>query len=336
MSLSIPVIDVSPWFSGTTADRHRVAKEFDRAYRDVGFLQVTGHGVPDSTVQGAFDAMDAFFGLPEADKRRCVPDDPELICGYTARLSESFSYSLSIERPPDLVEAFLIGADDVGRDPHTNPYCTNVWPDQPVWFRDRVWQYYTTVRSLSFELCRIAAVALDVDPGFFDGALPQANTMMRCNWYHRRSDEVDLADDQMALGAHTDYGILTVLAADLGPGLQVLDDSGVWHDVAPEPGAFIINAGDALAVWTNDEWRSTVHRVLPSKMPGGRVRRSIALFQDGDTETVMECLPTCHSATNPPKYAPITLGQHVMNKVEAGHRSVLTEAQQTIGDRLNG
>ena len=137
----------------------------------------------------------------------------------------------------------------------------------------------------------------------------------------------------MALGAHTDYGILTVLAADPGPGLQLLDGD-TWIDVEPEPGAFIINAGDALAVWTNDAWRSTIHRVLPSKTPGGHVRRSIALFQDGNVDTVMECLPTCHSVDNPPKYAPITLGQHVLNKIDGGRFSQLTDAQQTIGERL--
>jgi hypothetical protein len=278
MAFSIPVINLSPWFGGSDADRRAVAREFDRAYREVGFLQVTGHRVPESIVSGAFDAMNAYFTLPEDEKRRAVPANKELISGYTARLSESFSYSMSIESPPDLMEGFMVNADDVGRDPNTNPYSRNVWPENPAWFRDRVWDYFTTVRGLSFALCRVAAVALEVDPGFFDG---------------------------------------------------------VWRDVAPESGAFIVNAGDALAVWTNDAWRSTVHRVLPSKTPGGSVRRSIALFQDGNVDSVMECLPTCQSADNPPKYAPITLGQHVLDKLDAGRQLVRTDAQQTIGDRLS-
>ena len=258
MPSSIPIVDLAPWFTGGEAGRQRVAAAFDRAYRDVGFVQVVGHGVANDIVQGAFDAMSAFFGLAEAQKKQCVPASAEIYRGYSARLSESFSYSLSIETPPDLVEAFVMGADDVGRDPTTNPFATNVWPTEPAWFRDRLWTYYSAARSLSFELCRIAAVALGVDPQFFDSALQESNTTLRCNWYHRRSEEVELLDEQMALGAHTDYGILTVLAADPGPGLQLLDKSGAWVDVEPEPGAFIINAGDALAVWTNDAWRSTI------------------------------------------------------------------------------
>ncbi len=46
-------------------------------------------------------------------------------------------------------------------------------------------------------------------------------------------------------GAHSDYGMLTILATDRVPGLQIHLD-GSWHDVAPVSGAFIINLGDML------------------------------------------------------------------------------------------
>jgi isopenicillin N synthase-like dioxygenase len=334
MTLSLPIIDLGPWLSGDRTARAEVARSFDRAYREVGFLQVVNHGVNERTISGAFDAMNAFFTLEEGTKRRTVPTNPALYRGYSARLSESFSYSLAIERPPDLVEAFVIGADDVGGDPESNPFARNIWPDEPATFRSALWDYYQSARSLSQQLCRLAALALDVSDTFFDEALHASNTTLRCNWYYRQPKEHQLDDAQMALGAHTDYGILSVLAADPGPGLQVLDPAGTWQDVEPIPGAFIVNAGDALAVWTNDRWRSTVHRVLPSKTPGGKVRRSIALFQDGNVNTVMQCLPTCQSPENPPKYAPISLGQHVLSKIEGGRSSVIPEVQQTLGDRL--
>ena len=131
MASPIPIIDLHPWFTGDPVGRRSVAVAFDRAYRDVGFLQVVGHGVADGVIHGAFEAMQAFFTLPDDTKRQCVPARPELYRGYSARLSESFSYSLSIERPPDLVEAFVMGADDVGRDPDSNPFSRNIWPPEP-------------------------------------------------------------------------------------------------------------------------------------------------------------------------------------------------------------
>ena len=46
-------------------------------------------------------------------------------------------------------------------------------------------------------------------------------------------------------GAHTDYGLLTVLATDENPGLQICTE-GKWAAVRPVPGTFIINLGDML------------------------------------------------------------------------------------------
>ena len=80
--------------------------------------------------------------------------------------------------------------------------------------------------------------------------------------YERRSGTPDPQPGQMRMGAHTDYGILTVLLADDVPGLQVFRD-GRWHDVATPRGAFVCNIGDMLARWTNDRWTSTLHRVVP-------------------------------------------------------------------------
>ena len=46
-------------------------------------------------------------------------------------------------------------------------------------------------------------------------------------------------------GAHTDYGVLTVLATDSNPGLQI-HNQGKWQSVKPVPGTFVINLGDML------------------------------------------------------------------------------------------
>lgn len=46
-------------------------------------------------------------------------------------------------------------------------------------------------------------------------------------------------------GAHTDWGMLTVLATDAQPGLQI-SHQGTWIDVEPRPGHFVINIGDLL------------------------------------------------------------------------------------------
>ena len=119
-------------------------------------------------------------------------------------------------------------------------------------------------------------------------------------------------------------------------GLQIIGPDGGWHDVSPTPGAFLVNLGDLTAEWTNVRWRSTVHRVLPPARLPDRVnhRRSVAFFHDGNHDARIECLPTCTSADNPAKYAPVLAGDHLMAKLMGPRLLTESLAQQTTGDRL--
>jgi isopenicillin N synthase-like dioxygenase len=111
------------------------------------------------------------------------------------------------------------------------------------------------------------------------------------------------------------------------PGLQILRADGGWQDVLPEEGALLVNLGDALARWTNDRWRSTLHRVLPPTDAEGRLvrRRSAAYFHDGDFDAVISVLPTCVAPGEQPHYAPTTVSEHIAAKL-AGSRSLRPNA----------
>jgi isopenicillin N synthase-like dioxygenase len=137
------------------------------------------------------------------------------------------------------------------------------------------------------------------------------------------------------MGAHTDYGIVTVLYADAVPGLQIVGPDGEWQDVLPTEGAFLVNLGDLLAEWTNDRWRSTLHRVVPPdpRTSDAARRRSVAFFHDGNYDALVECLPTCCSGDNPPKYAPILAGDHLMAKLLGPRTLTVSDAVSTAGDR---
>ncbi|GFH20353.1 oxygenase-like protein [Haematococcus lacustris] len=110
-------------------------------------------------------------------------------------------------------------------------------------------------------------------------------------------------------GAHSDYGMLTLLITDDQPGLQIHMPQHGWLDVPPRPGCFIVNLGDMLERWTNGRYRSTLHRE----------RYSLAAFLDPNFDARVECLPQCCSADRPARYPPTTAGQHILDKYAATH-----------------
>ena len=115
-------------------------------------------------------------------------------------------------------------------------------------------------------------------------------------------------DDQKGCGAHTDFGCLTLLWQDGNGGLQVQDGEGRWIHVPPLPGTFVVNLGDLIARWTNDRYRSTLHRVVNAS---GRERYSMPFFFTGRPDYMVTCLPGCTDEGEAPKYPPITVADHL-------------------------
>ena len=76
----------------------------------------------------------------------------------------------------------------------------------------------------------------------------------------------------------------------------------------------MINIGDLMARWTNDRWRSTLHRVVDPPDPGGPPRQSMPYFQNANWSAVISCLPTCLEPGEKPRYEPVLAGPHLMGK----------------------
>jgi isopenicillin N synthase-like dioxygenase len=147
--------------------------------------------------------------------------------------------------------------------------------------------------DLSDRMMSLFARGLGLLPEFFTDKLNQSPNALRAVNYPEQ-DRAPLPG-QMRAGAHTDYGTLTVLRQDSVGGLEVLDRSDTWVGVDSVPEAFVINIGDLMARWTNDCWRSTLHRVVdPPQAARARARRqSMPYFQNANWSAEVSCLPTC-------------------------------------------
>ncbi|MCZ4278931.1 isopenicillin N synthase family dioxygenase [Rhodococcoides yunnanense] len=321
---TVPIIDMTPYVDpqSTPEQRAQVARALDEAAATVGFMQIVGHGVPTSAVDKLTDAVDEFFALPLDVKKRYISSRGENR-GYSPPKSESLSMSLGVanaNQMNDYFEAFTVGAGRSSYPAHpelpASSYPENFWPDDAApAFQAGVQEWFCHARGVSRNLLRGFTDALQLAPGYFDNMVDYSIDIMNLNNYALPEGEVILTGELTGMGAHTDFGILTVLWADQVPGLQILDPDGMWQDVQPADGALIVNLGDAMARWTNDRWLSTIHRVDPP-IADGRIirRRSAAFFFDGNYDAVIETLPGC-ARTDRPGYHPITVADNINAKL---------------------
>jgi hypothetical protein len=168
---------------------------------------------------------------------------------------------------------------------------------------------------------------------FFVDKTDHSPDVLRVNWYQRADGSPAVLPGQQRMGAHTDYGVLTILLADRVPGLEIVAPGGDWVGVQPEPGCFLVNLGDLLAQWTNDRWRSTLHRVVPPTGVGECLRRSAAFFHEANSDALVEVLPTCVTADRPARYEPVLAGDHLLAKLRGSRELERSTAVSTLGER---
>jgi len=325
MHTTVPVIDIAPFLEGSRAGKAAVARAVDRACADIGFLTIVGHGVAASLVTRMAGVSRAFFDLPLAEKLEIKRPRPEQSRGYLSLGDENLIYSLDKTGTTDLKELFAIGPVDVPDDeyyrrPEAYPsFAPNIWPARPGGLRE-VWiEYYRAMERLAATVMRIFALALDLSEDFFHDKTDRHISGLRVLNYPDQPSEP--LPGQLRAGAHTDYGAVTILKSENAPGgLQVLNRRSEWVDVFAVPDSFVLNLGDLMMRWTNDRWVSTLHRVVnpPRDAALGSRRQSIVFFHQPNYDAVIECLPSCRGADNPPRYDPVVSGRYRLTKFLKG------------------
>lgn len=325
----VPVIDISGWESGDATVRDAIAGTIDDACRTIGFMQITGHGLPDSTIAALTNAIDGVFALDAEVKAQYQAPRPSINRGYAPPKSERLSYSLGVDSPADMFEAFNVGVThDAPAGVNPDMYPDNIWPDPSGVpnFQADVQCWLDAVGGLARRMTSIFAHALGERPDFFESLTDRSIDVLRMVNY-AIPEGTALEQGQLGMGAHTDYGIVTILWADPVPGLEVLGPDGAWKSVTPQPGALLINLGDLLARWTNDQYRSTMHRVVPPMDGDGRSirRRSAAFFHDGNADAVVSTLRTCRDADGGSPYEDVTVAEHLAQKLGGSRGLELNE-----------
>ena len=290
-----PVISISSLRSSESAPRNLVAA-IDAACTEIGFFVVTEHGV-ESQVDEVFDAARAFFALPQLAKEGVAMVDRQ---GFVP--AHHHKVDQALRSAP--AEYYDVGTRGNRR-----------WPpasDLPA-FQEVVTRYQQAALGVAADLLRALATALELAPNFFADRMGDPQCFLRM--FHYEPGET--ADHAAAVltDPHTDYGLITLLATDGVPGLEVRPLGGDWTMVEAPPRSLIVNLGDMLARWTNDRYVSTPHRV---SAPPSRHRYSVPFFVNPDPATTVSCLPTCVTPARPCRYEPVTASEFLAQRIAAG------------------
>ncbi|KAF5802796.1 putative aminocyclopropanecarboxylate oxidase [Helianthus annuus] len=299
-------------------------KQLD-ACMDSGFFYVTNHGISEEFMDQVFTQSKNFFDLPLEEKMKLLRNEKHR--GYTPALDELLDPANQIHG--DHKEGFYIGIELPEDDPQAQRpfYGTNLWPDSdilPGW-RQTMERYHQQALEVVKKTARLIALALDLDANFFEQPEMLGNPIAILRLLHYEGQASDPAKGIYGAGAHSDYGLITLLATDSVSGLQICKDKDakpqVWEYVEPLKGAFVVNLGDMLERWSNGVFRSTLHRVL---LGNGEDRYSIPYFVLPGHDCVVECLPTCQSEQNPPKFPPIRCETYLLQKYQNTHADLST------------
>src|SRR5438128_9988294 len=110
--LTVPIIDIAPYWTGVDAGKRDVARQIGEACRDIGFLVIAGHRVPPELIAAVDDVSREFFDLPLDEKMKVVRPAPDVTRGYIPMEGESVARSRGEYAPGDLNESFMIGPVD--------------------------------------------------------------------------------------------------------------------------------------------------------------------------------------------------------------------------------
>lgn len=223
----------------------------------------------------------------------------------------------------ELKEGYYIGEEL----PKTHPYFVekklnsgpNQWPETMEAvedFKSTTMEYYKNVKQLQKDILSVLALTLDLPESYFDEYASGAVATMRLLHYPQQPAD-STAKLTRGIGAHTDFGAITVLMQGDVEGLQVLEEAtGEWLDVMPMKGAFVVNLGNLMMRWSNDRYISNIHRVINKS---GKERYSIPVFFSGNPDFVIDTLPNCLQEGEAPKYPPISVSDAVGGSYKASY-----------------
>jgi len=266
----IPTINISPLLKSDfdSISAKNVIRKIEKACKDVGFFQITGHGINNKKINNICKIGNKFFNSSDENKKKLAPKkwnkkNKNIYRGY-------FPNTVNGKEGLDLGD-FKIKPHDLKK--HKSPYIEYLKLNKSFNKSSikSLSNYFNDIFSLSEILFKGIIKLYKKDLKICNQAFSRIKTLstLRFNYYPNQTKPVEISkQDGVALGCetHVDSGIFTVLYQDKKGGLQVQNRKNKkWYDVPFNKNALIVNTGLALEYLSKGKFKATNHRVLWNK-----------------------------------------------------------------------
>ena len=275
----IPTIDISSLVKNNfrTQNAFKTIKKIEKACKNVGFFQITGHGINQKDIRNICKIGNKFFNSSEKNKKKLAPKkwnkkNKNKYRGY-------FPNTVNGKEGLDLGDLKIT---PYNLKKYKSPYIEflNLKKSFNKSSINSLSNYFDNIFSLSEILFKGIIKLYKKDESLSNQAFSRIKTLstLRFNYYPNQTKPVEISkQDGVALGCetHVDSGVFTILYQDKKGGLQVQNRKNKkWYDVPFNKNALIVNTGLALEYLSKGKFKATNHRVLWNKSK----RMSIPFF----------------------------------------------------------
>ena len=279
MKSYIPTIDISSLLDEKfkLVNTKKTIKKIEKACVEVGFFQITNHGIKKKNINDIVKVGKYFFNSSAKNKLKLAPKkwnnlntntyrgyfpadvngkegldigDLKVTKKYALRLKNSYIECLNLNKAINKRSINIL-----------SNYFDQIFILGEILFKGIIQLYKKDIKNSKLAFSRLKTLST-----------------LRFNCYPNQSKPVEISkQDGVALGCetHVDSGIFTILYQDKKGGLQVQNRKNkTWHNVPFNKNALIVNTGLALQFLSKGKFKATNHRVLWNKTK----RMSIPFF----------------------------------------------------------
>ena len=305
----IPTLDLSDFTHGNAEQRLAFVRDLGAAYREIGFAAISGHGVSPSLIDSMYEEAEQFFALPSEIKMSHEHPEHNRQRGFVSFGTEHAKDS----KAADLKEFWQVGQTNIpqGSDPADYPPNADVAECPELSPKSN--ELFQALEGVGREMLKAIALHLNLEENYFEQYVPGGNSILRLIHYPPITQE---PSSSVRAGQHEDINLITLLVGASAAGLEVMDKDGEWTGVTALPEHLVVNVGDMLQRLTNQQLKSTTHRVVnPPREMWGQPRFSMPFFCHPVPSMSLAALPACIAEGESPKEPPTTAGEYLEERL---------------------